>query len=171
MCSVLVAPLVSNWKLFIHPDLSHSCTALSRVIPLQFTLNNSHRFQRMIINSKRHATLMVPNSLSLMVSHISLNFLFLLLFFSTKTSSSTSSSSSSECPVFAGMTNFIELFAGASIEAAQKLNQGQYDVAINWSGGLHHARKEEASGCSSLSLSFSLSLSLSSSCFSSLTSF
>ena len=24
--------------------------------------------------------------------------------------------------------------------------EGDYDVAINWSGGLHHAKKSEASG-------------------------
>ena len=27
-----------------------------------------------------------------------------------------------------------------------KLNHGQVDIAINWSGGLHHAKKSEASG-------------------------
>ena len=27
-----------------------------------------------------------------------------------------------------------------------KLNHGLCDVAINWSGGLHHAKKAEASG-------------------------
>jgi histone deacetylase 1/2 len=26
------------------------------------------------------------------------------------------------------------------------LNQGLSDIAINWSGGLHHAKKSEASG-------------------------
>jgi len=29
---------------------------------------------------------------------------------------------------------------------AVKLNQGQADVAVNWMGGLHHAKKTEASG-------------------------
>ncbi|KAH3743612.1 histone deacetylase 3 [Pelomyxa schiedti] len=54
--------------------------------------------------------------------------------------------SGGDCPVFSGMTDFIELYAGASIDAARKLNQGVCDVAINWSGGLHHARRQEASG-------------------------
>jgi histone deacetylase 1/2 len=30
--------------------------------------------------------------------------------------------------------------------AAQKLNAGAADIAINWAGGLHHAKKTEASG-------------------------
>ena len=33
-----------------------------------------------------------------------------------------------------------------STEGAQLLNSGQYDIAINWSGGLHHAKKLGASG-------------------------
>lgn len=36
--------------------------------------------------------------------------------------------------------------AGASIDAAIKLNHKSTDIAINWSGGLHHAKKQEASG-------------------------
>lgn len=35
---------------------------------------------------------------------------------------------------------------GCSIDAAVKLNHGLTDIAINWSGGLHHAKKMEASG-------------------------
>ena len=31
-------------------------------------------------------------------------------------------------------------------EGARKLRQGQYDIAVNWAGGLHHAKKGEASG-------------------------
>jgi histone deacetylase 1/2 len=34
----------------------------------------------------------------------------------------------------------------ASADGAQKLASGQYDVAINWAGGLHHAKRSEASG-------------------------
>lgn len=30
--------------------------------------------------------------------------------------------------------------------AANKLLNGEADIAINWSGGLHHAKKSEASG-------------------------
>lgn len=36
--------------------------------------------------------------------------------------------------------------AGASIDAAVKINHGLSDICINWSGGLHHAKKGEASG-------------------------
>ena len=32
------------------------------------------------------------------------------------------------------------------LAAAQKLNAGAADIAINWAGGLHHAKKTEASG-------------------------
>jgi histone deacetylase 1/2 len=33
-----------------------------------------------------------------------------------------------------------------SIDAAQRINHGVADVCVNWSGGLHHAKKGEASG-------------------------
>lgn len=33
-----------------------------------------------------------------------------------------------------------------AIGAAEKLNNGAADIAINWAGGLHHAKKSEASG-------------------------
>ncbi|EDQ91012.1 uncharacterized protein MONBRDRAFT_15424 [Monosiga brevicollis MX1] len=51
-----------------------------------------------------------------------------------------------DCPVFDGIFDFCSIYAGASIEGAVKLNNKQCDVAINWSGGLHHAKKFEASG-------------------------
>lgn len=53
---------------------------------------------------------------------------------------------SDDCPVFDGMYNFCQLYAGASIEGAHRLNHGLCDIAINWSGGLHHAKKSQASG-------------------------
>ncbi|GAX79964.1 hypothetical protein CEUSTIGMA_g7403.t1 [Chlamydomonas eustigma] len=53
---------------------------------------------------------------------------------------------SEDCPVFDGLFKFCQLYAGASIEGALKLSHGLCDVAINWSGGLHHAKKSEASG-------------------------
>lgn len=37
-------------------------------------------------------------------------------------------------------------YTGASLEGAQKLNHDHSDICINWSGGLHHAKKFEASG-------------------------
>ena len=34
-------------------------------------------------------------------------------------------------------------YSGGSVGGAVKLNHGQADVVINWSGGLHHAKKAE----------------------------
>ncbi len=44
------------------------------------------------------------------------------------------------------MFEFCQISAGGSVGGAVKLNQKQADIAINWSGGLHHAKKGEASG-------------------------
>lgn len=68
-------------------------------------------------------------------------------------------------PVFEGLFDFCSLYTGASLEGATRLNQQvvnwflaaiawsklhpsfqQCDIAVNWSGGLHHAKKFEASG-------------------------
>ncbi|CDJ38196.1 histone deacetylase, putative [Eimeria tenella] len=51
-----------------------------------------------------------------------------------------------DCPVFDGLFAFQQACAGASIDAAKKLNYQQADLCINWSGGLHHAKRAEASG-------------------------
>lgn len=51
-----------------------------------------------------------------------------------------------DCPVFDGLFDFCQTSAGGSIGAAVKLNRGDADIAINWAGGLHHAKKSEASG-------------------------
>ncbi|EFA85400.1 histone deacetylase family protein [Heterostelium album PN500] len=51
-----------------------------------------------------------------------------------------------DCPVFPGLYDYCQVYTGGSIEGAIKLNHKMYDIAINWSGGLHHARKDEASG-------------------------
>jgi histone deacetylase 1/2 len=48
--------------------------------------------------------------------------------------------------VFDGLFDFCRLYTGASLDGAVRLNHGQSDVAINWSGGLHHAKKAQASG-------------------------
>jgi histone deacetylase 1/2 len=44
------------------------------------------------------------------------------------------------------MYKFCQSYTGASLDGAARLNQGSADVAINWAGGLHHAKKCEASG-------------------------
>ena len=51
-----------------------------------------------------------------------------------------------DCPVFDGMFEFCARYTGASLEAARRLAAGDCEVAINWSGGLHHAKRSEASG-------------------------
>jgi histone deacetylase 1/2 len=51
-----------------------------------------------------------------------------------------------DCPVFDGLFGFCQASARGSIGAAAKLNRGDADIAINWAGGLHHAKKAEASG-------------------------
>jgi hypothetical protein len=51
-----------------------------------------------------------------------------------------------DCPAFEGVFEFCTISAGGSIGACDRLNEGTADVAINWAGGLHHAKKTEASG-------------------------
>uniref|UniRef100_A0A915DQQ9 Histone deacetylase n=1 Tax=Ditylenchus dipsaci TaxID=166011 RepID=A0A915DQQ9_9BILA len=51
-----------------------------------------------------------------------------------------------DCPVFDGLFEFCQISSGGSIAAATKINRKQADIAINWMGGLHHAKKSEASG-------------------------
>ncbi|MBA0549652.1 hypothetical protein Golob_020671, partial [Gossypium lobatum] len=51
-----------------------------------------------------------------------------------------------DCPVFDGLFSFCQTYAGGSVGGAVKLNHNICDIAINWAGGLHHAKKCEASG-------------------------
>ncbi|MBS1889795.1 MAG: hypothetical protein JST59_00750 [Actinobacteria bacterium] len=51
-----------------------------------------------------------------------------------------------DCPAFNGLYDFCQLSAGGSIDCARTIIYGEADVAINWGGGLHHAKKCEASG-------------------------
>ena len=61
-----------------------------------------------------------------------------------------------DCPVFDGLYEFCALSAGGSVctffrfsdaaAGAAKLNRGEADICVNWGGGLHHAKKSEASG-------------------------
>ena len=51
-----------------------------------------------------------------------------------------------DCPIFDNLYDFCQTYAGASVDGAVRLNHGLADVAINWAGGLHHAKKSEASG-------------------------
>lgn len=51
-----------------------------------------------------------------------------------------------DCPVFDGLYDYCRVYTGGSIDGAMKLNHGIADIAVNWSGGLHHAKRSEASG-------------------------
>lgn len=51
-----------------------------------------------------------------------------------------------DCPVFDGLFDFCASYTGASLQAAHLLNQESCEIAVNWSGGLHHAKRLEASG-------------------------
>jgi len=51
-----------------------------------------------------------------------------------------------DCPVFDGLWKFCQLSSGASVGGAYQLNTGSADIVVNWAGGLHHAKKTEASG-------------------------
>lgn len=51
-----------------------------------------------------------------------------------------------DCPVFDGLWPYCRSYVGATLGGAVELNSGAADIVVNWSGGLHHAHKAEASG-------------------------
>eukprot|EP00072_Mus_musculus_P063757 XP_011245972.1 PREDICTED: histone deacetylase 8 isoform X2 [Mus musculus] len=51
-----------------------------------------------------------------------------------------------DCPATEGIFDYAAAIGGGTITAAQCLIDGKCKVAINWSGGWHHAKKDEASG-------------------------
>lgn len=51
-----------------------------------------------------------------------------------------------DTPCFDGMWQFSQSSAGASIACAEKVNTGACDIAINHSGGMHHALKTKSAG-------------------------
>ncbi|XP_067404622.1 histone deacetylase 8 isoform X3 [Emydura macquarii macquarii] len=51
-----------------------------------------------------------------------------------------------DCPATEGIFDYAAAVGGATITAAQCLIDGKCKVAINWPGGWHHAKKDEASG-------------------------
>lgn len=51
-----------------------------------------------------------------------------------------------DCPVFEGLYDYCKTTAGGSIQGAVHLNEGECTTAIHWAGGLHHAKRREASG-------------------------
>ncbi|KAG3180112.1 Histone deacetylase 1 [Phytophthora cactorum] len=54
--------------------------------------------------------------------------------------------SDTDCPVFDGVFDFCQIYTGGTLDAVARLNFGLCDIAINWSGGLHHAKKASGSG-------------------------
>ncbi|TFB05837.1 Histone deacetylase phd1 [Trichoderma ghanense] len=52
----------------------------------------------------------------------------------------------SDCPLFDGLYDYCSMSAGSALDAARKICSQQSDIAIAWGGGLHHAKKAEASG-------------------------
>ncbi|KAM9827163.1 histone deacetylase 8 [Neosynchiropus ocellatus] len=51
-----------------------------------------------------------------------------------------------DCPVVEGIFDYAAAVGGATLTAAQCLLDQKCEVAINWAGGWHHAKKDEASG-------------------------
>lgn len=51
-----------------------------------------------------------------------------------------------DCPIFEGLYKYNQISAGGTLAAADNLNKARTDIAINWTGGFHHAKKGEASG-------------------------
>lgn len=46
-----------------------------------------------------------------------------------------------DCPAYHGVFEYAVYVAGASVKAAQVLMMGIADIAINWCGGWHHAKR------------------------------
>ncbi|KAF5843933.1 hypothetical protein DUNSADRAFT_55 [Dunaliella salina] len=51
-----------------------------------------------------------------------------------------------DCPVFDGVYEYCQIYSGGSVNGATLVAQGKADLSLNWSGGMHHAKKAEASG-------------------------
>jgi hypothetical protein len=49
-----------------------------------------------------------------------------------------------DCPVFDGLFQFCQTYAGGSVGGAVRLNRKENEAVINWSGGLHHAKARAA---------------------------
>ncbi|KAG9397574.1 Histone deacetylase superfamily [Carpediemonas membranifera] len=51
-----------------------------------------------------------------------------------------------DCPPFVGIFPYCQRSCGGSVTGAAHLNAGHSDIAVNWMGGMHHAKRNEASG-------------------------
>lgn len=53
-----------------------------------------------------------------------------------------------DCPIFDKLFDYCQSYTGGSVQAAHRINHGLSDIAINWSGGLHHAHKSQVAASS-----------------------
>ncbi|XP_071819711.1 histone deacetylase 8-like [Apostichopus japonicus] len=53
---------------------------------------------------------------------------------------------SCDCPSFPRIFEVAKMIVGASLSGVQALTSKEYQVAINWTGGWHHSRRDEAAG-------------------------
>ncbi|MES1923196.1 histone deacetylase, partial [Bonamia ostreae] len=51
-----------------------------------------------------------------------------------------------DCPVFDRLFEFCQVYGGTSMRAAERLSLAEDDIVINWSGGAHHAKFNQAAG-------------------------
>jgi len=51
-----------------------------------------------------------------------------------------------DCPLMDKQFDFVATIAGGSLAAAQCIVDGSHTIAINWAGGWHHGKKDEAAG-------------------------
>lgn len=51
-----------------------------------------------------------------------------------------------DCPYFEGLSEYVRLVAGATIQASDSLVNEQSKIAIHWNGGRHHAKKAKSAG-------------------------
>lgn len=51
-----------------------------------------------------------------------------------------------DCPPFKGVFKYSAISAGGSLEGAARLGREKAEIAINWAGGLHHAKRDAAYG-------------------------
>mgnify|MGYP003361621512 CR=1 FL=1 len=51
-----------------------------------------------------------------------------------------------DCPIFHGLYKYCLNYTSTTLSAVSAIEQKKSDIAINWSGGLHHAKKFKPSG-------------------------
>jgi histone deacetylase 8 len=51
-----------------------------------------------------------------------------------------------DCPSFTGMYETMRQIAGSSLSGIRALVSGEVSIAVNWCGGWHHSKSDEASG-------------------------